>query len=308
MDDQNNKTFRIRAQARPPPKQYTLSIDVADGQPPLSLMYRDDQWPMEVAGAFCRKHGIDTDGMKIAICNFIESETGGEVYTKVEGTEVDVAATPRPKLPSSILNLPVEDQGPAEQGSTMKWNAPGKASSGCYGDQPKPKINNAAPDNISVERLQIEEPSPVTDAEHGQRLPTTLIRISRTILQADVRIGDLETKWEQLDFSETGPGLKKQLEGFGGVVKKLVKRNVELEAKNVELETRLVAIEQNLGLVQAKLPNPLETAKCGTARSPLKRTRDDDDAEEERTVKRRPKVTPLRSGDDDEVEGGCKTQ
>ncbi|KAK4953928.1 hypothetical protein LTR10_008532 [Elasticomyces elasticus] len=65
-----------------------------------------------------------------------------------------------------------------------------------------------------------------------------LVHMSNTMLKTEVRVGTLETQFENLDISKTAHGQSEDIQALQKMVAKLVKENVSLRARLARLEKR----------------------------------------------------------------------
>ncbi|KAK5737648.1 hypothetical protein LTR17_006510 [Elasticomyces elasticus] len=65
-----------------------------------------------------------------------------------------------------------------------------------------------------------------------------LVHMSNTMLKTEVRVGALETQFENLDISKTAHGQSEDIQALQKMVAKLVKENVSLRARLARLEKR----------------------------------------------------------------------
>ncbi|KAK5715281.1 hypothetical protein LTR17_016882 [Elasticomyces elasticus] len=65
-----------------------------------------------------------------------------------------------------------------------------------------------------------------------------LVHMSNTMLKTEVRVGALETQFENLDISKTAHGQSEDIQALQKMVAKLVKENVSLRARLARLEER----------------------------------------------------------------------
>ncbi|KAK4891547.1 hypothetical protein LTR27_009878 [Elasticomyces elasticus] len=66
----------------------------------------------------------------------------------------------------------------------------------------------------------------------------TLVHMSNTMLKTEVRVGALETQFENLDISKTAHGQSEDIQALQRMVSKLVKENVSLGSRLAKLEGR----------------------------------------------------------------------
>ncbi|KAK5683229.1 hypothetical protein LTS10_004760 [Elasticomyces elasticus] len=77
-----------------------------------------------------------------------------------------------------------------------------------------------------------------------------LVHMSNTMLKTEVRVGALETQFENLDISKTAHGQSEDIQALQNMVAKLVKENVGLSARLARLEGRdkeSIALKKTVG-------------------------------------------------------------
>ena len=233
MENHSKRTFRIRAQPKAEPQEFKLAIDVADDRPPLMMVYRNDKSPFTSAVDFCVHEKIDMD-LVDRIADVIKSVTGGRYnIPEVKAEEV----VERPQLPSSLAALGYDSNNAgdeAEESSGTNINASGKNASGCCGGGSLPKVYRNSTPNPNNQSTRphgfTANPQPKSDEEAAS---TTRIwtKINKTLLETEVRVGDLESTWEKMDVSRTNFGHEARIKALEKMITKLVKENVALSAR-----------------------------------------------------------------------------
>ncbi|KAK5728310.1 hypothetical protein LTR15_001445 [Elasticomyces elasticus] len=80
--------------------------------------------------------------------------------------------------------------------------------------------------------------SPENSEVEGGVSGRKLVHMSNTMLKTEVRVGALETQFENLDISKTAHGQSEDIQALQNMVAKLVKENVSLRARLARLEER----------------------------------------------------------------------